>query len=210
MVLRFIACPSKVRFFLSVFNIIDTLCVLPMLTVYVLENTALHFWKAKRTMAIVIYLTLTSLLRVFRLFKLARHYIMGLAVRRSIKELLLLIILIFIGMLGFATVIYFAEFQQEDTSDIPISVSGGPSWSWQQWGMGTWYLGQVGGIWWEGCVPYVACWSVVFPSLSSPAILTTTTDMPCSEINSYSGTSSWATVNQVTSLSLPKTERLRK
>ena len=74
---------------------------------------------------IIGYLSITSVLRVFRLFKLARHYrglkILYLAVRSSIRELLLLIMLIFMGMLVFSTMIYFAEFYvQGDFTDIPI------------------------------------------------------------------------------------------
>ena len=125
LLLRFVSCPNQIRFFLSAFNMIDFFCVIPRAIVVVLEQLDPHFWHKSDTFVIIIYLSLTSVLRVFRLFKLARHYnnlkLLKLAVKSSIKEMLLLCILIITGMLVFATLIYFAEFEKEDAfPNIPI------------------------------------------------------------------------------------------
>ncbi len=114
LVARFSVCPSKFRFFKSMFNLIDIFCVIPMLAVMLIEHIEPLFWDDKEFFLVITYLSLTSVLRVFRLFKLARHYrglkILQLAVRSSLRELILLFILIFMGMLGFSTLIYFAVF----------------------------------------------------------------------------------------------------
>ena len=130
LVLRFIACPSKVAFFKSGYNLIDVFCVIPMLCFYIIQHIDNTIFLDKsgngRSLVIVmIYLSLSSVLRVFRLFKLARHYralkIMMLAVRSSLRELSLLLILISMGTLIFSTLIYFAEFDVEGNfNHIPI------------------------------------------------------------------------------------------
>ena len=118
LLLRFITCPSKFKFIKSVYNIIDVVCVIPLLVVFIIETVWDTIWQNSNMVVVVGYLSLTSVLRVFRLFKLARHYrglrILQLAVRSSLRELLLLMMLILMGMLVFSTLIYFAEFSQED------------------------------------------------------------------------------------------------
>lgn len=74
LIFRFICCPHKLHFFRSVFNIIDIFCVIPMLIVFVLELSDPLFWDTQQFFLIITYVSLTSVLRVFRLFKLARHY----------------------------------------------------------------------------------------------------------------------------------------
>ena len=123
---RLIISPSKLKFFKSFFNIIDFLCVIPLLIVYILQSVKEDLWGSGEFFVIIAYLSLSSVLRVFRLFKLARHYrglrILQLAVRSSLKELMLLFLLISMGMLVFSTLIYFAEFNQksDDFPNIPI------------------------------------------------------------------------------------------
>lgn len=125
LVVKIICCPSKLDFFKSFYNIIDVLCVLPFLITFILHVLDKNFWLEREFIVVIGYLSLSSVLRIFRLFKMARHYksfrLMVLAVKCSIRELLLLILLISMGMLIFSTLIYFAEFQVEDNfSTIPI------------------------------------------------------------------------------------------
>lgn len=123
--LRLICSPSKCKFFKSAFNIIDIFCVLPMTIVLLLQWTTPDFWSGSHFYLMISYLSLASVLRVFRLFKLARHYrgfkILHLAVRSSMKELFLLFSLIATGMVIFSTLVYYAEFNEENGfTSIPI------------------------------------------------------------------------------------------
>ena len=125
LLLRFIASPKKIGFFISIYNIVDIFCVLPMIVVFSIQQVQKDFWDDREFFIVISYLSLTSVLRVFRLFKLARHYrglkILQLAIKSSIRELLLLVVLIFMGMLVFSTLIYFAEFNEDDNFlTIPI------------------------------------------------------------------------------------------
>ena len=124
LLLRFITCPSKVNFFKSGYNLIDTFCVLPLVAYYIVQLVdstlfyTLLMGSGAKMVVVMIYLSVSSVLRVFRLFKLARHYralkLLHLAVGSSLKELSLLLLLISIGTLIFSTLIYFAEFQVAD------------------------------------------------------------------------------------------------
>ena len=123
--LRIIACPSKIKFMKSFYNIIDIFCVVPFLITFIIGLIDSTFWLHKQFAVVLGYLGLTCVLRVFRLFKLARHYrsfrLLVLAVKSSVRELLLLFLLIFMGMLIFSSLIYFAEFQTDGQfTNIPI------------------------------------------------------------------------------------------
>lgn len=123
---RFFSCPSKIDYWKSIYNIIDVFCVLPMIVISVLDLIDPHFWDDKDFLIVLCYLSVSSVLRVFRLLKMGKHYkglkILLLAVRSSLRELLLLFLLIFMGMLVFSTLIYFAEFETEtmEFGHIPI------------------------------------------------------------------------------------------
>ena len=67
-------CSCLFRYLHSIFNVIDIFCVVPMLVVYVIEQVDPLFWETREFFLVITYLSLTSVLRVFRLFKLARHY----------------------------------------------------------------------------------------------------------------------------------------
>ncbi len=125
LLLRFISCPSKLRFLRSPYNILDTLCVLPLFFTLILGEVSPDLLTQSEGI-LVTYLSLTSVFRVFRLLKLARHHrglkILRLAVQASLQEILLLVLMLFMGMIFFATLVYFAELdvQDGDFSDIPI------------------------------------------------------------------------------------------
>ena len=85
-----------------------------------------RFWEEKtRIFYAYCILCMSSVFRSIRIVKLVKHHrglqIIYLAVKHSAKEILLLLLLIFIGTLVFSTMIYFAEFYQGDTfPSIPI------------------------------------------------------------------------------------------
>lgn len=124
LVIRFSVCPDKRSFFLSFMNIIDVLSVFPMMGLFVWRR--FFSLKTNTYVALLAYLFVASVLRVFRLLKMARHHnglkLLQLALKKSAEELVLLFLLIFMGMLVFSTLLYFFEFEtgSSDVDSIPI------------------------------------------------------------------------------------------
>ncbi|CAD5118354.1 DgyrCDS7063 [Dimorphilus gyrociliatus] len=124
LVIRFSVCPNKKRFFVSVMNIIDILSVFPMMGLFVWRR--FFSLKTNTYVALLAYLFVASVLRVFRLLKMARHHkglkLLQLALKKSAEELVLLFLLIFMGMLVFSTLLYFFEFEDDksEVTSIPI------------------------------------------------------------------------------------------
>ena len=119
---RFVVAPDRVKFLKSVMNIIDVLCVLPMWIKYILQ--IYHVRIGFDLLPVFFLIMMLRVLRICRVLRLARHYtgvkILLLALRASIRELMMLLIFIFIVMLIFSVVIYYAEFFQTDTfANIP-------------------------------------------------------------------------------------------
>ncbi|CAD5120736.1 unnamed protein product [Dimorphilus gyrociliatus] len=125
LLLRFILSPDKKKFVLSFYNIIDCLCVLSTLCLTIVEFTNPSYLTDDRLFGFVYFLSVLGVMRTIRMIKLARHFtgmkILLLALKASLREVLLLIMLIVLGMLFFSTLIYFAEFFQESHFvNIPI------------------------------------------------------------------------------------------
>eukprot|EP00048_Salpingoeca_helianthica_P005587 m.89349 g.89349 ORF g.89349 m.89349 type:complete len:569 (+) comp13655_c0_seq3:234-1940(+) len=114
LILRFICCPDRFQFWRDPLNIIDVLAILPY---YV----SLGLTSAAGNIAII---RILRLLRVLRIFKLARHFavlrILGLAIIRSLKELTLLLFLLSLGVVIFASCVFFAEKDSNNTLFLSI------------------------------------------------------------------------------------------
>ncbi|XP_055586832.1 potassium voltage-gated channel protein Shaker isoform X2 [Uranotaenia lowii] len=122
---RLLACPNKLNFFRDAMNIIDIIAIIPyfitLATVVAEEEDTLNLPKApvspqdkstNQAMSLAI-LRVIRLVRVFRIFKLSRHskglQILGRTLKASMRELGLLIFFLFIGVVLFSSVVYFAE-----------------------------------------------------------------------------------------------------
>ena len=115
--IRWIVTPDRIRFWKSPMNIIDVLCVLPMWIKYIMQIYDIRF---DEDLLPVFFIIMTlRVLRICRVLRMARHYtgvkILLLALRASFKELCMLLIFVFIVILIFAVVIYYAEFFVKDT-----------------------------------------------------------------------------------------------
>nr|CDS30855.1 shaker cognate [Hymenolepis microstoma] len=108
-VVRFVVAPCKCSFLKSPMNIIDLIAILPFYVSKALDSLT----------AISKVVQVFRLLRVLRVLKLARHSIglqaLGYTVRRSYKELGLLMMLVAMGVLIFSSLAYFAEKDEKDT-----------------------------------------------------------------------------------------------
>lgn len=115
LLVRFLSSPDKMKFCKTVMNIIDVVAIIPY---FVTLSTVLakDKFKQQHTMILSI-IRVFRLVRVFRIFKLSRHskglQVLGMTLKASFKELLLLVFFLFISVMVFASAIYFAEADSE-------------------------------------------------------------------------------------------------
>lgn len=105
---RIIFCPNKLIFIKNTLNIIDFIAILP----FYLEM-GLKGLSSKAASDVLGFLRVVRFVRILRIFKLTRHFVglrvLGHTLRASVNEFLLLIIFLALGVLIFATMIYYAE-----------------------------------------------------------------------------------------------------
>lgn len=112
--LRLLSSPNKLKFLKSALNTIDLVSILPYFVGLLFANKHFDNLNNARRM-----LTLFRVLRILRIFKLARHSTglksLGYTLRRSYKELGLLMMFLTIAVLLFSSLAYFAEKEEPDT-----------------------------------------------------------------------------------------------
>ncbi|XP_039435827.1 potassium voltage-gated channel protein Shaw-like [Culex pipiens pallens] len=120
---RFISSPHKCEFITSSVNIIDYIATLSFYVDLILQRFASHLENAD-------ILEFFSIIRIMRLFKLTRHS-SGLKIliqtfRASAKELTLLVFFLVLGIVIFASLVYYAERIQanphNDFNSIPLGL----------------------------------------------------------------------------------------
>ncbi|CAF0915153.1 unnamed protein product [Brachionus calyciflorus] len=112
--LRLFSSPNKLNFIKGPLNLIDLISILPYFVTLLFDNQKYeNFNNARRI------LTLFRVLRILRIFKLARHSTglksLGYTLKRSKKELGLLMMFLSIAVLLFSSLAYFAEKEEIDT-----------------------------------------------------------------------------------------------
>ncbi|XP_041083979.1 potassium voltage-gated channel subfamily C member 1-like isoform X2 [Polyodon spathula] len=114
--IRIICCPSKLVFIKNLLNVIDFVAILP----FYLE-LGLSGLSSKAAKDVLGFLRVVRFVRILRIFKLTRHFVglrvLGHTLRASINEFCLLIIFLVLGVLIFATMIYYAERLGADPND---------------------------------------------------------------------------------------------
>ena len=109
---RLMSSPQKWLFVRSFLNVIDLLAILPFYVELGLKNSSEQNFS-------LAFLRILRLVRVFRIFKLSRHssglQILGLTLRKSLRELGLLIFFLAIGVVIFSSMVYYAENGDEET-----------------------------------------------------------------------------------------------
>lgn len=112
LIVRIIFAPNKKAFFRSPMNIIDIMALLPLYVQITLEMTDRQN-SLKNHRAVIETIFILRIIRIFRIFHLVKHYkalkILVHAIKASIQELLMLSIFLFIAMLVFSTLIFYAE-----------------------------------------------------------------------------------------------------
>jgi hypothetical protein len=112
LIVRIIFAPNKKAFFRSPMNIIDIMALLPLYVQITLEMTDRQN-SLKNHRAVIETIFILRIIRIFRIFHLVKHYkalkILVHAIKASVQELLMLSIFLFIAMLVFSTLIFYAE-----------------------------------------------------------------------------------------------------
>ena len=116
LIIRFITCPLKLRFFCSFFNIIDILAVFPVVIFCIINLAYPYFWVRNNLELAYNVVGISAIFRAVRVLKMVKHnrglQVIFLAVKASINELLLLGLLVAIAMLIFSTCVYYTELHQ--------------------------------------------------------------------------------------------------
>ncbi|XP_041356670.1 potassium voltage-gated channel protein Shaw-like [Gigantopelta aegis] len=112
LIFRFAFSPNKLRFVRSAMNIIDLLALVPLYVQVIFQHSSLQACYLNERLVIEIMFIL-RIIRMFRIFHLVKHYqalkVLVYALKASLQELMMLFIFLLIGMLVFATMIYYAE-----------------------------------------------------------------------------------------------------
>lgn len=118
LIVRFIFAPRKIKFVRSMMNIIDLLALVPLYMQLIFNSSSNRSCYMNEQFIMQIMFIL-RIVRMFRIFHLVKHYqalqILVYALKASIQELFMLAIFLFIGMLVFASIIYYAELQDMST-----------------------------------------------------------------------------------------------
>ena len=112
LIVRFIFAPNKLTFVRSIMNILDLLALVPLYVQVIFEHSSLKACYLNERLVVEI-LFILRIIRMFRVFHLVKHYqalnVLVCAMKASLQELLMLLIFLMIGMLVFATMIYYGE-----------------------------------------------------------------------------------------------------
>ncbi|XP_070196498.1 voltage-gated potassium channel KCNC2-like [Littorina saxatilis] len=118
LIMRFAFSPSKLKFVLSLMNVIDLLALVPLYVTVIFQSSDLQACYLNEKFVIEIMFIL-RIIRMFRIFHLVKHYqalkVLVYALKASLQELLMLFIFLLIGMLVFSTMIYYAEREDATT-----------------------------------------------------------------------------------------------
>ncbi|ODN03461.1 Potassium voltage-gated channel protein Shaker [Orchesella cincta] len=118
-VARFYSSPVKLKFLKGYLNIIDLFAILPYFFLIITRPARKNNGPGRNPQFLLSLFRFITLARVFRIFKLSRHSkglkILGKTLHASLNELILLIFFVIIGVILFASAVYFAEQGHPDT-----------------------------------------------------------------------------------------------
>ena len=119
-VVRLIFCPSFKRYFRSVLNWMDILLVI----FYIVEMTINRLVEGEMyELSTADVLFVLRVCRVFKIFRLAHHHkgveVLVYTLKASMKEILLLLMFLWIGVLIFSCLIYFTDHGEDKFQSIP-------------------------------------------------------------------------------------------
>ena len=131
-VFRLIVCPSIIERVHSWYTLVDILYLVPSWARLIVDVTHPFYWQKGFTEAtLMVFMDAMLVSRVFRIFRLSRHYrgmrVLLLAVKASVGELTLLIVFVMLTLIVYSSLIYCAE-QYEESGNFE-SIFKGLWWS---------------------------------------------------------------------------------
>ena len=114
---RFFVCPNKIAFFKNIMSWIDFTSIVPFyLELMVTSNVQ-----------VLLIIRIIRFTKIFRIFKLSKHFrglvALGLALKHSVSEILVLFVFLFVAVLFFATIGYFSEMSLLDNCPLYINAT---------------------------------------------------------------------------------------
>ncbi|XP_062602571.1 potassium voltage-gated channel protein egl-36-like, partial [Saccostrea cucullata] len=118
LILRLVTCPSIASYYKSALNVIDTVVLICGILGYTLEKVLINFTYDRGDLDILVYL---QQLRVFRLIRVVQNVaaikVLAFCFKTNIKEILILMLFLFVGVNIFANMLFFVE--PKNISSIP-------------------------------------------------------------------------------------------
>ena len=124
LLIRVVVCPEKCKFFRSLMNWIDIICIVGMIAHYTVSIFKDLFPHLTHEFTLILrFLWLGRVLRVLRVFKLSKNHdglrVLLLGVRASFKEITLVALVLLITILFYAPLIFLAEYHTPGFPNIP-------------------------------------------------------------------------------------------
>jgi hypothetical protein len=122
LVLRFASCPGKLIFLKNFFNLLDIFIIFTYFLTFIFLLGDIIVYPGARALNV---LRILKLARIIRLFKLTKYtkllQVLVLTLRASIQAIIVLVLALIIGVIIFATLMYYAEMSQvnSDFTSIP-------------------------------------------------------------------------------------------
>lgn len=124
---RLIFCPEKKVFLKNIMNWIDFLAIIPFYISLSFSSSNTSRESSNGDAKVEILLVL-RLIRIFRIFKLSRHstdlQILGHTLKASVRELILLVFFLLIGVVIFSSLIYYCEKDVANSKFTSIPAAG--------------------------------------------------------------------------------------
>lgn len=125
LVIKFIAAPYKRRFLITPFTLIEFVCLIPY---YVAVTLVFTHPNPIEIFDVVRLLIALRVLRIFRIFILMKHFmalkVLMYTMKASTNELFLLLLVVILGVVIFACLVYYMEIFSDEKSDfehIPLA-----------------------------------------------------------------------------------------
>ena len=122
MLLRLLACPSRLHYFLSLINLLDA-CALTASYLYIGVVSVYRQYRYMETTWVSL-LNYVQIFRVFRLFRVVQNVraakVLGYSITQNLQDMTLLVMLLFVSISSFACMFYFAE-SRDDVPTIPTA-----------------------------------------------------------------------------------------
>lgn len=113
--IRFSCCPQKLKFLSRPFNVIDLVIVITFTTWIILSSFDLPQMIMK----------ILNISKIFLLFKISRHSAslkkLGETIKKSSKELSILLVYLTIGVIFFSSIVFYCEKDTPEFSSIPAT-----------------------------------------------------------------------------------------